>query len=632
MTLTYCVLGTLQVRRFGVPLAVPSGKAKAVLAHLLLRAGRTVLLEELIDEVWESAPPASATANLRTYIANLRRLLNRAGSATIYARAGGYQLAVEPGQLDSVVFHDLVNSARAALGVGDRRRATALLEQSLQMWRGQALEGVPVGPALSAWAGELNESRYLAIEQLAQVRLDLGQAAEVVPLLSRHVADQPLREQAYALLMMAHYRCGNTAAAIDIFRRARHALVTQLGIEPGTALVELHKRILVRDPDLEGGIAGAGTSSRPAVTATIPRQLPPVPPILVGRDEELAALVRAGSRNDTSTIIAINGAAGTGKTALALAAAHRLADNYPDGSLYINAQASDRAEAERGPTSMADWLLRSMGLPTSELPANPVHAAALWRSIAAGRRLMILIDDVGITDDVGSLLPAAPSCLIIVTSRPVLSTLDALHFGLTPLTTTAAYHLLRVLAGPGRVDADPDAARAIARYCDNLPLALRIAAARLSRRPGYPLRRFADRLADERRRLDELEIDGWGVRTSFAISYHELCRSTDPVDLLAAGIFRLRARIDHPVDSATLAAGLGCPVDDVDAAVDRLIEMRLLEPVEGDLLHMPDLLRIFAAEQSTTTHEQSVRRTVTQRIAQFWSNAAPTAGAVVQHP
>ncbi|MDT4989453.1 MAG: hypothetical protein QOI74_3547, partial [Micromonosporaceae bacterium] len=640
MTFAYHVLGTLRVYRDDSPIVIAASKPRTVLAYVLLKPDRVVTVEELADEVWGASPPRSAIANLRTYIADLRRAFGGRGVAPINAGRGGYQLASGAGELDADAFRSLLASGRAAAAHGDRSRAAEQFSESLRLWRGAALDGVPVGPVLASIVRELNEDRWAVIEQLAQIRLDLGHDAEVVSLLREHVADQPLREEAQALLMTALYRRGNVAGALDAFHCAREALVSQLGIEPGPALADLHRLILNRDPALqlarpqavaghraaaadagkpdEGGSSGnrerraRGPTAADPGTAS-PWQVPAAPRVFIGRDDELATLVAAASAPHGPRVIAIHGPAGTGKTALALTVARAMIGSCPDGNLFQDLRGAAHADLRRAAaTNPASWLLQGAGMAAAEVPADAVHAAAIWRSVASERRMVIVLDDASSADDVAALLPAARGCLTIVTSRRMLPELDAHHLGLTPLQPQSARTLLRALAGASRMDEDPAATLAIAKYCGHLPLALQIISARLARRPGYPLARLADRLADERRRLDELEIDGVGVRSSLQFSYEALRHSHDPIDALAAAAFRLRGLVGLPINARSLAAGLDRDIVDTDAALDRLIEMRLVETDDADLLQMHDLLRIYAAEkaaaEAVASRESAVRR------------------------
>lgn len=594
------VLGPLEIRRGDHPLPVPAGKPRILLAHLLLRANQTVATDELIDVIWTGTPPVSALANVRTYVAGLRRSLG-AAAAALRAHPAGYHLDVRPGQLDLDVFRGLVRVGRAALAARQPRTAADVLDRAYRLWRGGALQDVATGSGLAGRAAQLDEERRTVLEDLAQALLALGRAGTVVSLLRQHLDDHPLRERAAALLMTALYRYGDPAAALAVFTAARQALAEQLGLEPARQLVALQRAVLTRDPALDG----PRPRDRHRPTATAARQLPPAPGTLVGRERELARITATATRHGTRpSVIAIHGAAGVGKSAVAVAAAHTMADMFPDAQLYLRLDGNGRRRQGAVTAGEAlNWLLRGLAVPAQDVPDDPEQAAALLRSTLASRRALILLDDAAGIDQISPLIPAGGPCLLLVTSRRMLAGLDsAVQVGLDLPTPAEAVSLLSALVGADRVAAEPAAAEAVSRYCGYLPLALRVAAARVGRWADKPLARLATRLIDERRRLDVLQLDDVGVRLALRDSYRPLLNSVDPTDRLAADTFRRCGLVTAPwFTTQTIAALLRQPMTEVAAAVDRLVDLRLLEPVGSDSVRMHDLVRLFAAEQAVGT-------------------------------
>ncbi|SDM75124.1 DNA-binding transcriptional activator of the SARP family [Allokutzneria albata] len=475
------MLGALDVRDAGgAPVVLNRRKQRVALAVLLARANRPVRTAELVGQLWGDEPPPSAAANLQSYLAGLRKVLDGEhgdGAPRLPASRGGYLLRVEPGELDAACFERLAAEGGEALAAGEAALALDRLTQALELWRGAVLEDLPLPPALEAEAARLTEMRLDAIEDRFAALLALGRhdvAAAELPLVTNA---HPLRERLWELEMRALHRCGRQADALATYRRAEVLLREELGVAPGAALRELRRRIL--DGDLSLNPARA--------SAVLPRQLPLAVPDFLGRQEELARLDA-----EPGPVLLITGAAGIGKSALALHWAHRAAERFPDGQLYVDL----RGGAD--PRDALTAFLVSLGVPATEVPASVDGAAALFRSTLADRRMLIMVDDADSADQVRPLLPGTAPCTLVVTSRNRLSGLVALQGAtrveLGPLPSADAIALLGRVTGEALVMTEYDDAEEIVRLCGGNPLAVRIAGAN---RCGQSLREHARDLSTE---------------------------------------------------------------------------------------------------------------------------------------
>jgi DNA-binding SARP family transcriptional activator/tetratricopeptide (TPR) repeat protein len=597
-TWEFRVLGPLEIIAGGRPVPTGSHKQRTVLAMLLINAGNPVSLDDLIDELWEQDPPASAVANVRTYAANLRRLLaSEGGGRTGIARRGsGYLLTLGPGELDLAEYERALAAARTARNDGDPARVADLLIRADGLWRGSVLEDVHLGGALTSHRAALTELRLGAVDDCATALLEAGDAGAAVAMLREQIRRQPLREPSVAILMRALHQAGDLPGATAAFNRLRADLVAELGVEPGEELQALCRSILRRE---SAGEAAPGRAPRPA---TVPRQLPPVPVTFVGRHAEQDRLMRvlqarAGGAN-RCVVTTIHGRGGVGKSALAVWAAHEVADRFPDGQVYVDLQGATPGLRPRTVREALDHCLRAVGVAPHEVPPDDGDAAALFRSAVAQRRLLLLLDNATDASQVAPLIPAGPGCAVIVTSRGILATLDAhLHVGLEGLSPAEAVELID-RTSTGRAQTAGDLV-AVAGFCEHLPLALRIVGARLASRSDLTARELGRRLSDQRRRLDELGFGGLAVRASIRIGYDALRASDDETDLLAAASFRMLGLLNIPEPEPGVVAAMldrGDPVPAIGRALDRLVECRLLDPARLDGYVLHDLVRLVAME------------------------------------
>lgn len=618
MALEFRLLGRVDVRRDGVPLPLGAAKQRAMLATLLVEANRPVSLDRLTEALWGSTAPRSAVANLRSYAAALRRTLcGPAGSDAerLIAEHRAYLLTVRPGELDLATFEDLAAQARDALARGEVAAAARWLTEALATWRGRAGEGLPPGTILGLRLAALDERRLAVFEDCTEARLALGEHATLVGELRAYVAEHPLRERAWGQLMLALYLSGNPASALATYVAAAAVLREQLGVEPGEELRRLHRAMLNRDEPLSplllerptAGIAAPRPSEEQNGAPKSQRQLPGVV-ALVGRTCEIVDLSAAVADDEASgapTITAVHGPAGVGKSALVVHVARALAGLFPDGQLYVDLQ-SNRADID--PLTHGEALarlLRTLGVPENDMPPHDDERAAWYRSLLAGRRVLVLLDNATDAAQLRPLLPAHPEGAVLVTSRRKLTTLDgASNMGLGVLPHDAAVGLLRSLVGCDRVDEGTGVATELVRLCDHLPLALRIAGARLASRPDRPVRLLVDDLADERRRLDVLSFEDLCLRSSLEASYRPLALR----DPLVARAFRLLGLLrPTEVDVAAGAALLNAPVAAAERTLESLVDARLLDSPTPGWYRMPELVRLYAAELATR-HESVPER------------------------
>ncbi|MFG6198146.1 BTAD domain-containing putative transcriptional regulator [Nonomuraea sp. JJY05] len=586
------MLGPLRIEGDDSPAGgarITAPKQRTVLAMLLARAGHVVPIRSLVAEVWDDQPPRSAVANLRTYLMQLRKLMPPAADPAVerlVTSDAGYLLRVEREEFDLFEFEALTAHARQALGRRDLSTALDSYTRALALWQGMAAEDVPLGPTLREVVARLTDHYLSVVEEHADIQLALGRHATAAKRLREVIGQYPLRERLHGQLMVALYQSGDVVGALDAFGAARKVLADELGIDPGPDLRRLHQLILRRDPALlsEEGEAPAD-DGRPR-----PRQLPRAPSVFVGRSAELARIHAVLGADAGPPVLALHGPGGIGKSTLALKAAYGVAERYPDGHLYADLQGSTPSLSPLRPDEVLGRFLRALGVPPGEVPAVPAEAAALYQSVLADRRVLVILDNAVGAAQVAPLLPAGGGCAALVTSRSALTTLDAVPIAVNLLDEEQSVRMLALLAGQARVAAETEAAAEIARWCCHHPLALRIAGARLAGRPDWSLAGFNERLSNQRRRLDELQAADLRVRSCFEVGYATLTSA-------ARTVFRLFGVLEVPEVGVELVAALA----DVDrktaeAVLDELVEARLIEPVGESRFRTHDLLRLFAGE------------------------------------
>ncbi len=589
------VLGPVRARRGDAVIEVGQPRQQAVLAMLLLAGGHVVSPTELVDGVWGERVPGRAIGAVRNYIYRIRRATepDPASPRTLRSVGGGYLLEATADALDARRFEQQVSEARHHRDGNDLLACAELLRQALALYTGEPLAGVP-GPYAHAQRARLIERRLIVLEDRLDVELKAGLHTTVVAELGGLVAEHPLRERLLELRMLALYRCGQQTTALDAFAEGRRRLISELGVEPGPALRELQRRILAGDDALDAA-QGPNRVVVPRQRRPTPNQLPAAVADFTGR-EEVVEQVSAGLReaHDALPVWVISGLGGVGKTAVAVRIAHQLAGHFPDGQLYADLHGLDGQPAY--PETVLGSFLRALGVPSATIPDELDERAALLRSVLAGRKVLMVLDNARDTRQVRPLLPGSTGCAVLITSRAKLTSLPGIRrCELTEFTMTEALELLGRIVGQPAVAAEPQAARAVVRACARLPLAVRISASRLAARPNWTLGVLAERLADQRERLEELRIGDVAVGSTFRLGYDQL----DP-DLARA--FRLLS-VSLPDGFSRYSAGamLDRSPRTAERLCERLVDLSLLQSAGAGRYRQHDLLRVFAREHTPPT-------------------------------
>ncbi|MGW2424535.1 BTAD domain-containing putative transcriptional regulator [Streptomyces sp. NPDC001709] len=620
LQVVFRILGPLDISAEGRPMTLQGGRQRTIMSMLLLAPGRVVSVDTLADAVWHGEPPATARNQIAICVSALRKSLKTAFGVdgVLVTSHPGYMLFAGEHRIDAVEFEERAAEGQAAARRGDLEEARAHFEEALAMWRGPALAGV-TAERVEAEATRLTELRLDVYEQLTAVRLELGQHGELSAELARFVRDNPLREQAVAQLMLAQYRCGRRAEALETYREAQRLFAEELGIDPGPALRELHEEVLADSP----GLLAPPEQVTLAPATIVPAHLPPAPASFTGRRDELATLDRLLDHLDGAALPvgSITGTGGVGKTALAVHWSHQVAARFPDGQLFADLRGYDEEEAPRKPSAVLDRFLRALGVPGPQIPADQVERTALFRSVLGGRRVLIVLDNARSFAQIRPLLPGTSRACVLVTSRDSMGGALAGDYAFVPLQLGSlaqdeSITLLSRVAGDDRCAADPVGAARLSELCDRLPLALRIAAARLAAKPHWTVRTLLSRLEDQHRRLDELSIDSRGVRAGLRLSYRGLPAGT-------ARMFRLLGVLSVPEFSAwTGAALLDLDLVDAEDLIEQLVDAQLLEPVSVGVGHVryrfQDLLRLFARERALEEDPDAERCAAVRRVSGTW--------------
>jgi DNA-binding SARP family transcriptional activator/tetratricopeptide (TPR) repeat protein len=714
------VLGPLLVRSDGAEVLVPAPKQRVILAALALRVGQVASYDELAEIIWDGAPPAGARVAIRNYVKRLRQILGPVAGRRIVTRDPGYALEAAPDEVDALRFTALCAAAGEAVRGGDLAGLSQtwdVLTEALGLWRGNPLADVPSNALITAEVPRLDALRMQAQEWRMDAGLALGRHSELVGELTQLARDHPWRERFHAQLMLALYRCGRQAEALDAYQRTRRMLVDELGVEPGRELRDLQGAILAGDPGLAApgpalasflppasGTADAAEPSRPAAGApargspvhgspaptrpgqrtpgevrpasvrtvpsaagpassmrasggtagqqrdqrsaarasagdsgqgaVVPRQLPAGVAHFAGRAAQLAELwawlEEATSAEEAVKVLVIGGTAGAGKTALAVHWAHQSAAAFPDGQLYVNLRGFDPSGTPVEPGDALRWFLGAFGLSEEQIPASVDAQAALYRSVLAGKRVLVILDNARDAAQVRPLLPGSPTCLALVTSRARMPGLAATEGAqLVPLDVLTGTEARELLAGRlgERASAEEHAARQLAESCSRLPLALSIVAARAAARPFLPLAELARELADAAGRLDALDAGDpvASVRAVFSWSCEQL---SEP----ASRLFRLLGLHAGPDVSIPAAASLaGLPPVQAAAAVTELADAYLIAEHAPGRYAFHDLLRAYAADLAHTTDSEADRREAVHRVLDHYLHTV-YAGSLVINP
>jgi DNA-binding SARP family transcriptional activator/tetratricopeptide (TPR) repeat protein len=602
------VLGPMEITFDGNRFLLTDSREQRVLVALLLEPNRMVSMARLVDMVWDDDPPHHAAKAVRNCVSALRHRLAMAGAENglITTEAAGYMLRIRDDEVDLSVFAEQVARGRYLASVGRLEAAVEHLRAALHLWRGPALAGV-TGRAIRAAVARLDEQRVMVQEECLSHEVSLGRGAHLVDELTAMVESHPLRERSQALLMLVLHRSGRRADALTAYRAARRVLIEQLGIEPGPELTELHRAILAGDPELRPDSRdrpeGSGAAVAFAASAVVPRQVPADITGFVGRQAQLSLLdkqVRLGTASSpgvtTVVVSAIAGVAGVGKTALAVRWAHRIAKWFPDGQLYVNLRGYDPGRPVE-PAEALTGFLTALGVESARIPVDVEDRAALYRSLLADRRMLVLADNAATATQVRPLLPGAAGCMVLVTSRSSLPGLvardGALRIELDLLPQDEAVELIAGVIGRSRVNADPAATATLVERCGYLPLALRIVAERAVTRSYSSLAELSEELAVERDRLDALAVEtdeSSQVRAVFSWSY----RALPPQPQRMFRLLGLHPGVEVSLSAA--AALAGCEPMAAQEWLDTLVAEHLLEQIGPERYQLHDLLRAYAAE------------------------------------
>ncbi|GLW51127.1 regulatory protein AfsR [Streptomyces sp. NBRC 14336] len=581
--LRFGVLGPVRAWRGDEVLNTGSPQQRALLAALLLREGRTATAGELIDALWGEEPPPQALAAVRTYASRLRKALD---PGVLVSESGGYAVrGLGDGALDLSVAQELATEAEKARGTGDLCHARDVLNRALALWDGESLAGVP-GPYAEAQRVRLQEWRLQLLESRLDMDLEQGCHAEAISELTALTAAHPLRERLRELLMLALYRSGRQAEALAVYADTRRLLADELGVDPGPGLRELQQRILQADPNLAEPSAPL---AEPSVVPVRPAQLPATVPDFTGRASFVSELsqVLATAEGRVMAVSALAGIGGVGKTTLAVHVAHQARSAFPDGQLYVDLQGAGARAAD--PETVLGSFLRALGTADSAIPDSLEERAALYRSVLDGRRVLVLLDNARDAAQVRPLLPGTSGCAALVTSRVRMVDLAGAHLvDLDVMSPDEALSLFTKIVGEERVAAEREAALDVVAACGFLPLAIRIAASRLAARRTWTVSVLAAKLADERRRLDELQAGDLAVKATFELGYGQL----EPAQARA---FRLLGLADGPdISLAAAAALLDLGVEETEELLESLVDTSLLESAAPGRYRFHDLVRLYA--------------------------------------
>ncbi|WP_405677142.1 tetratricopeptide repeat protein [Streptomyces sp. NBC_01511] len=626
------VLGALEVRAGHERVLLPGARRQRVLAALLLAPNSVVPLSRLTEMTWDDEPPATAVKQLRNSVSALRERLGDIEQRLILTEEVGYRIRVGEERLDSLRFAAGVAESRRHAAEGRLDRAVKVIRPALSLWRGPALDGLGTA-ALTRSAARLDERRLSALELCAGWRLELGEHHEVAGDLADLVHDHPLREGLHAQLMAALDHCGRRADALNVFHRLRTRLAEELGVDPGSDVRRLHERILRGEPQPRRddrartvGALPAPRSPRP-VASPVPRQLPQTIRDFTGRTRHLAALDAllppAGGR--AVVISALDGSGGVGKTTLAVHWAHRVQDRFPDGTLHTNLRGYGPGRPA-GPDEVLDDFLVALGVHPAAVPAGTGARSGLFRTLAAGRRLLIVLDNANSAEQVRPLLPGAPGCMVLVTSRDSLTGLvvtEAAHrLTLDVLSLAEAFNLVVGIIGPTRAQAEPAAVEDLIRLCARLPLALRIAAGRAAAYEHVSVADIVAELADEDSRLDALS---WG-QDPYAAVRNVLDWSYEQLTAPQAHLFRRLGLHPGPNISTPAAAALAhLPPRETRRLLKALADAHLIEPFTHDRYRFHDLLRAYADDLARRHDTEDERRHALDAVLTWYSHTAHTA-------
>jgi DNA-binding SARP family transcriptional activator/tetratricopeptide (TPR) repeat protein len=606
------LLGEVTAESAAGPVDIGGPTAKAILALLLMRGEAGLSTDEIIAAVWDG-PGGATRDSVYHYLSALRKAL-AATDAVLHTRRPRYRLTVEADTVDWHRFRRLAGAARAAREGQEPDRAAALFRAALALWSGPAL--ADVGDRLAPYRRDMTDQRRAVIETLAEVEAERGNPDEVLALLGGEFSTGPVRERAAALTIDALASLGRRDDAGEFYRLTRARLVDEQGLEPGAPLEAAHRRAL----------DGAGPVSVTATDGPI-SGLPRLNPHFTGRSSELRAITEALTGGNGPMLCGIYGMGGSGKTTLAVQAAHAVADAFPDGVIFLDLYGYTEIRAALTAAEALDRLLRRMGVNGAAIPADADERAALYRHLLARRRILVVLDNAHATAQIGPLLPDARGCGVLVTSRRRLAELDdALAVPLDVLARDEAVELFRSVAGRDRLPGEPRTERLLAHVadlCGRLPLAVRIAAGRYRIRETASLENLAERLADEDVRLAELDDDDRSVAASLRVSLRDL---SPP---LARMFALLTVAPGSNFDALAAAALADVPPGDAARQLERLADRHLIAEQAPGRYGFHDLIGVFARRYALEPAAASDRAAGLRRLADYFLRAVEAADRLI---
>jgi DNA-binding SARP family transcriptional activator/Tfp pilus assembly protein PilF len=625
------VLGPVELWANGHQVDLGPRRQRFVLAVLALEVNRLVAVDRLIELAWPDGAPRTALHAIQVCVSRLRAVLadarDGADAIEIDTRGDAYALRVAPSRVDASRFMDLLDRAAA---ISDDERRIVVLGEALASWSGPALSGAAPAATRDRLCYGLEEARLAATEDRFDAQLRLGQHRGVMAELADLTQAHPSRERLLAQSMLALYRSGQASQALAIYRRARVRLAEEFGLDPGAELVRLELAILRNDRSLDLSI-GSETSNAVRTAPSrdlLPRQLPPDIQAFTARYHELADLdarLLAGRVSRAPVISAICGSGGVGKTTLAVHWARQVADQFPDGQLYVDLRGFDPTGQSLEPAEAIRVLLDALAVPSDRIPASLEARTGLYRSLLAGKRVLVLLDNARDVEQVRPLLPGEPGCLTVVTSRDQLTALIATEGAhaivLDRLSTVEAREFLARRLGVDRVAAEPDAVNDIVRQCVRLPLALAIAAARAATNPGFPLAALAAELRQSDVSLDAFRggDSATDLRAVLSWSYHTL--SPD-----AARLFRLLGlHPGHDIDPPATASLAGVALRQAQSMLSELTRAHMLSEHLPGRYTFHDLLRADAAERVRADDSDDARHAAVHRLIEHYLHSGQAA-------
>ncbi|GAA5180064.1 BTAD domain-containing putative transcriptional regulator [Rugosimonospora acidiphila] len=626
MNLRIQLFGEVCAWRDNEPVRLGPAQQRAVFALLVLAGGRPLSRDALVSALWGDDPPRHAANVIQTYIMHLRRSLDpervaRAPSGVLTRSGDGYLLRLVDDEVDVLRFRRLVAVAREAHRSGGHDACAAAAEEALRLWQATPVADVPL-LASHPLVAALVEERWAVVAWFADAALCRGTPGDALAVVEEGVAARTLDEPLHGWPIRLYAALGRRADALGCYERLRRRLVDELGVDPTPQLRELRHAVLSDEaPRRVPAARSLPPDASPAGPShQVPRQLPAPPQLFTGRAMELADL---GKIHDASTVVitAIDGMAGVGKTALAVHAAHQMVDRYPDGQLFIDLHGYTDGVAPVEPGEALDQMLRALGMAGDRIPANLDQRAGLYRSRLADQRMVIVLDNAATESQVTPLLPGAPGCVVLVTSRRRLAGLDHTHtLSLDTLPLPDAITLLRQTAGESRLfGQSPDVAAELVELCGRLPLAIRIAAARLRSHPTWTLDHLVQRLRDERHRLVELEAGRRSVTAALDLSYRDLS------DDLRRGYRLVGLHPGPDIDAYAAAALLDGTLREGGRVLEQLLEAHLLQEPAPGRYRFHDLTRAHAAHTATRDETEHSRRMALDGLLGYYRHTAAAA-------